>query len=96
MLEKNTSANTVYNDIKLEWLQDVLRTVLKGVHGISAKEDKPSASSPSRTMKPTTNLSSGRAKSLVSLPPELKLSPKQHRSSRPNVCEAPRPPYPAH
>jgi hypothetical protein len=42
--------NTIYIDIKSEWLRDVVRTVLKGVHGISAKEDKPSASSPSLTM----------------------------------------------
>jgi hypothetical protein len=50
ILDKKASANTVYIDIKSEWLRDVLRTVLKGVHGISAKEEKPSASSPSLTM----------------------------------------------
>ncbi|KAF8850015.1 P-loop containing nucleoside triphosphate hydrolase protein [Acephala macrosclerotiorum] len=41
-IDKKTSANTVYIDIKSECLRDVLRTVLKGVHGISVKEDKPS------------------------------------------------------
>jgi hypothetical protein len=50
ILDKKASTNTVYIDIKLEWLRDILRMVLKGVHGISAKEDKPSASSPSLTM----------------------------------------------
>jgi hypothetical protein len=50
ILDKKASTNTVYVDIKSEWLRDVLRVVLKGVHGISAKEDKPSASSPSLTM----------------------------------------------
>jgi hypothetical protein len=41
-IDKKASTNTVYVDIKSEWLRDVLRVVLKGVHGISAKEDKPS------------------------------------------------------
>jgi hypothetical protein len=50
ILDKKAATNTVYIDIKSEWLRDVLRTVLKGVHGISAKEDKPSASSPTLTM----------------------------------------------
>src|ERR1700712_6056807 len=50
ILDKKTSTNTVYIDIKSEWLRDIVRIVLKGVHGISAKEDKPSASSPSLTM----------------------------------------------
>jgi hypothetical protein len=51
ILDKKSATNTVYIDIKSEWLRDVLRMVLKGVHGISAKEDKPSASSPSLTMR---------------------------------------------
>ena len=50
ILDKKALANTVYIDIKSEWLRDVLRIVLKGVHGFSVKEDKPSASSPSPTM----------------------------------------------
>ena len=50
ILDKKSATNTVYIDIKSEWLRDVLRMILKGVHGISAKEDKPSASSPSPTM----------------------------------------------
>ena len=49
-LDKKASTHTVYIDIKSEWIRDVLRAVLKGVHGISAKEDKPSASSPSLTI----------------------------------------------
>jgi hypothetical protein len=69
ILDKKALTNTVYIDIKSEWLRDVLRMVLKGVHGISTKEDKPSVSSPSEYAKPTTNLSLGRAKSLVSPPP---------------------------
>jgi hypothetical protein len=42
--------NTIYIDIKSEWLRDVLRIVLKGVHGNGAQEDKPSVRSPSLTM----------------------------------------------
>jgi hypothetical protein len=49
-LDKKTSANTVYIDVKSKWLRDILRIVLKSVHGISAKEDKPSVSSPSPTI----------------------------------------------
>jgi hypothetical protein len=49
-LDKKAATNTIYIDIKSECLRDVLRMVLKGVHGISAKEDKPSASSASLTM----------------------------------------------
>ncbi len=50
ILDKKAATNTVYIDVRSEWLRDVLRTVLKGVYGISAKEDKPSASSPTLTM----------------------------------------------
>jgi hypothetical protein len=50
ILDKKAATNTVYIDIKSEWLRDVLSLVLKGVHGISAKEDKPSASSPTLTI----------------------------------------------
>jgi hypothetical protein len=50
ILDKNAATNTIYIDIKSECLRDILRMALKGVHGISAKEDKPSASSPSLTM----------------------------------------------
>ena len=50
ILDKKSATNTVYIDIKSEWLRAVLRMVLKGVHVISAKEDKPSASSPSLTI----------------------------------------------
>lgn len=50
ILDKKALTNTVYIDIKSESLRDVLRTVLKGVNGISAKEDSPSISSPSLTM----------------------------------------------
>jgi len=50
ILDKKASASTIYIDIKSEWLRDILRMVLKGVHGISAKEDKPSAGSPFLTM----------------------------------------------
>ncbi|KAH7374066.1 hypothetical protein BKA64DRAFT_586823 [Cadophora sp. MPI-SDFR-AT-0126] len=41
-IDKKAMTNTIYIDIKSEWLRDVLRIVLKGVHGISAQEDKPS------------------------------------------------------
>jgi hypothetical protein len=51
IINKKAATNVVYIDIKLKWLRDILRVVLKGVYGISAKEDKPSASSPSLTMR---------------------------------------------
>ena len=50
ILDKKALANTIYIDIKSEWLRDVLRTVLKGVNGISAKEDRPSICSFSLTI----------------------------------------------
>ena len=50
ILDKKAPTNTAYIDIKSEWLRDVLSLALKGFHGISAKEDKPSASSSSLTI----------------------------------------------
>lgn len=51
ILDKKASTNTIYIDIKLEQLRDILRIVLKGVYRISAKEDKPLVSSPSLTIR---------------------------------------------
>ncbi len=40
-LDKETKESTFHVDVKSEELRDILREVLKDVHGISLMEDKP-------------------------------------------------------